>query len=98
MNNAVAKPVQNACRKPGHTKDPFETHCWLNDSLTNPYQVFAGIFAEAHVHDLRKLVKKLVSSASGAGVYKGKATGDMLLYMKLIRSLIKYKSGTCFKA
>ncbi len=89
MNNAVATPVQSACRKQGHTKDPFETHCWLNESLTNPYQVFAAIFAEAHVHDFRKLVKKLVSSASGAGVYKGESTGDVLLYMKLIRSLIK---------
>ncbi|GAB3420699.1 hypothetical protein [Niabella aquatica] len=72
-----------------HPKDPFETRCWLYQPVTDPYQVIAGFFAEAHVHDFRKLIKKLVSSASGAGVYKGESPGDVLLYMKMIRSFIK---------
>ena len=72
-----------------HHKDPFKTQCWLCECITDPYQVIAYCFAEAHVHHFRRLIKKLVSHACGAGVYKGYPPGDVLLYSKLIRSLIK---------
>ncbi|WP_460687430.1 hypothetical protein [Niabella aquatica] len=75
--------------KSKHPKDPFETQCWLYQPVTDPYQVIAGIFAEAQVHDFRKLVKKLVSHACNKSAYKGQPREDVLLYMKLIRSLIK---------
>ena len=41
------------------------------------------------MHHFRRLIKKLVCHASGAGVYKGHSPGDILLYSKIIRSLIK---------
>jgi len=72
-----------------HTKDPFNTRCWLSETITDPYQVLACLFFEAHVHDFRKLVKKLVHHAGGGGVYKRQSPADVLLYMKMIRSLIK---------
>lgn len=72
-----------------HVKDPFNTQCWLCKCITDPYQVIAHFFAEAHVHHFRRLNKKLVCHASGAGVYKEHPPGDVLIYSKLIRSLIK---------
>jgi hypothetical protein len=75
--------------KTKHHKDPFNTQCWLCEGITDPYQIIAHFFAEAHVHHFRRLIKKLVCHASGAGVYKGDSPGDVLLYSKLIRSLIK---------
>ena len=72
-----------------HSKDPFKTQCWLCECITDPYQVIASFFAEAHMHHFRRLIKKLVCHASGAGVYKGDPPGDILLYSKIIRSLIK---------
>ncbi len=70
-------------------KDPFKTRSWVSECLTDPYQVLAHFFAEAPVHEFRRLVKKLVSHAGGAGVHKGASPGDVLLYGRLIRSLIK---------
>ena len=75
--------------KTKHHKDPFNTQCWLCECITDPYQVIAHFFAEAHVYNFRRLIKKLVSHASGAGVYKEYPPGDVLIYSKLIRSLIK---------
>ena len=75
--------------KTKHHKDPFNTQCWLCECITDPYQVIAHFFAEAHVHRFRRLIKKLVCHASGAGVYKEYPPGDVLIYSKIIRSLIK---------
>jgi hypothetical protein len=75
--------------KTKHHKDPFTTQCWLCECITDPYQVIAHFFAEAYMHHFRRLIKKLVCRASGAGIYKGYPPGDILIYSKLIRSLIK---------
>jgi len=72
-----------------HSKDPFKTRSWVGEGITDPYQVLAHFFAEAPMHEFRRLVKKLVSHAGGAGVYKGASPGDVLLYGRLIRSLIR---------
>ena len=75
--------------KTKHHQDPFTTQCWLHECMTDPYQVIAHFFAEAHVYHFRRLIKKLVCHASGAGVYKEYPPGDVLIYSKIIRSLIK---------
>lgn len=38
-------------------KDRFDTHCWVNETVTDPYRVIAHLFFEAHVYDFRKLVE-----------------------------------------
>ncbi|GAB3418929.1 hypothetical protein [Niabella aquatica] len=70
-------------------KNPFDTYCWMHEYITDPYQVLGGLFAEAHVYEFSKLVKKLVHYAAGEPIYKSRLTGDVLLYTKMIRSLIK---------
>lgn len=75
--------------KTKNLKNPFDTRCWMYECVTDPYRVLSALFAEAHVHEFTKLVKKLVHYASVPGIYKSQPTGDVLLYTKMINSLIK---------
>jgi hypothetical protein len=75
------------------TKDVFETQCWLYDVITDPYQVFAEAFSTAGMDFLRRFIKKILHYAEVNEIYCQKSPCDVLLFMRVIRSLIKASDG-----
>lgn len=71
------------------TKDVFATRCWIYDVITDPYQVFAEAFSTAGVDFLRRFIKKILHYAEANEIYCQKSPCDVLLFMRIIRSLIK---------
>jgi hypothetical protein len=70
-------------------EDIFETECWLYHVITDPYQVFAEAFSTAGMHFLRRFIKKILHHAEANDIYREKSPCDVLLFMRVIRSLIK---------
>ncbi len=70
-------------------KDIFETQCWLNKVISDPYQVLANVFFSSGVQHLRSFVKEIMESAIDKNIYKTKSPADALLYKRYIASLIK---------
>lgn len=70
-------------------KDLFDTQCWLYDVITDPYQVFAEAFFNAGLDSLRRFIKKILHYAEANEMYREEPPCDVLLFMKIIRSLIK---------
>ena len=70
-------------------KDIFETRCWLYDVIIDPYQVFAEAFSAAGMDFLRRFIKKILHYAEANEIYCQKSPCDVLLFMRVIRSLIK---------
>lgn len=71
------------------TQDVFDTRCWLYDIVTDPYQVFAEVFSTAVIGSFRRFIKKILHYAEVNEIYREKSPCDVLLFMKIIRSLIK---------
>jgi hypothetical protein len=70
-------------------EDVFETECWLYNVITDPYQVFAEAFSTAGMDFLRRFIKKILHYAEANEIYREKSPCDVLLFMRVIRSLIK---------
>lgn len=70
-------------------KDVFDTQCWYYKVITDPYQVFAEAFSHSEMPHFRIVIKKILYYAEAEQIYKEKSPCDVLLYMKVIRSLIK---------
>ena len=70
-------------------KDIFDTRCWLYQVHTDPYQVFAEAFSTAGMDFLRRFIKKILHYAEANEIYCQKSPCDVLLFMRVIRSLIK---------
>ncbi len=70
-------------------KDPFDTQCWCYRVITDPYQVCAEAFSHSELPQFRSVIKKILHYAEVDKIYKAKSPCDGLLYMKIIRSLIK---------
>jgi len=70
-------------------KDIFETECWFYNIITDPYQVFAEAFSAAGMDFLRRFIKKILHYAEANEIYCQKSPCDVLLFMRVIRSLIK---------
>jgi hypothetical protein len=70
-------------------KDIFETECWFYNIITDPYQVFAEAFSTAGMDFLRRFIKKILHYAEANEIYREKSPCDVLLFMRIIRSLIK---------
>jgi hypothetical protein len=71
------------------SKDVFETKCWLYNIISDPYQVFAEAFSTADMDFLRRFIKKILHYAEAGEMYSQKSPCDVLLFMRVIRSLIK---------
>jgi len=71
------------------SKDLFETECWLYKVISDPYQVFAEAFSTAGIDFLRSFIKKILHYAEANKIYREKSPCDVLLFMRVIRSLIK---------
>lgn len=71
------------------TNDEFETKCWLYVIINDPYQVFAEAFSTAEMDFLRSFTKKILSCAESEEIYRQKSPCDALLFMRVIRSLVK---------
>jgi hypothetical protein len=70
-------------------EDIFETECWLYKVNTDPYQVFAEAFSTAGMDFFRRFIKKILHYAEANEIYREKSPCDVLLFMRVIRSLIK---------
>jgi hypothetical protein len=70
-------------------EDIFETECWLYRVITDPYQVFAEAFSMAAIAHLRSFIKKVLHYAEVNEIYRQESPCDILLFMRVIRSLIK---------
>ena len=57
--------------------------------ITDPYQVFAEAFSTAGMDFLRRFIKKILHYAEANEIYCQKSPCDVLLFMRVIRSLIK---------
>ena len=71
------------------SKDEFDTQCWNYSEISDPYQVFAEAFAHSEMFHFRSMIKKILHYAEADEIYKKKSPCDVLLYMKIIRSVIK---------
>jgi hypothetical protein len=71
------------------TKDVFETHCWLYDVVSDPYQIFAEVFSTAGMDFLRRFIKKISHYAEANEICWQKSPSNVLFFMRVIRSLIK---------
>lgn len=71
------------------SKDVFETKCWSYHVITDPYQVFAEVFSSADMDFFRRLIKKIMRYAESDEICRHKSPGDVLFYMRIIRSLVK---------
>ncbi|MGN6196701.1 MAG: hypothetical protein ACTHOB_17305 [Ginsengibacter sp.] len=70
-------------------KDIFDTQCWLYKVINDPYQVFAEAFSTAGLDSYRRFIKKILHYAEANEMYSEEPPCDVLLLMKIIRSLIK---------
>ena len=71
------------------SKDIFETQCWSYSIISDPYQVFAEVFFTADMDFLRRFIKKILHYAEADEIYGQKSPCDILLFMRIIRSVIK---------
>ena len=69
--------------------DEFDTQCWCNRVLADPYQVLAEVFSTCDMVHLRRFIRKMVQYSESNRVYKKDSPGEVLLDMRLIRSLIR---------
>src|SRR5665213_2576871 len=70
-------------------KDEFDMECWYRSIVADPYQVFAESFLHSEMYHFRSVIKKICHYAEAEELYKGQSPCDVLLYMKIIRSVIK---------
>ena len=63
--------------------------CWYRSIVADPYQVFAESFLHSEICHFRSVIKKIFHYAEADKLYKDKSPCDVLLYMKIIRSIIK---------
>lgn len=70
------------------SKDRFETRCWCYSIVSDPYQVMAEAFSTADMSPLRSFIKKALHYSEAQEVYPEKSPCDILLYMRVVRSLI----------
>ena len=70
-------------------KDEFDMECWYRSIVADPYQVFAESFLHSEICHFRSVIKKIFHYAEADKLYKDKSPCDVLLYMKIIRSVIK---------
>ena len=71
------------------SKDVFETESWLSNINCDPYQVLAEAFSTAGMDFLRSFIKKILHYAEANEIYRQKSPCDVLLFMRIIRSIIK---------
>jgi hypothetical protein len=69
--------------------DEFDTQCWVNEIITDPYQVIAESFFCSGFYNLKSTIKKLMEYCISPKMYKDKPAADVLLYMRIIHSVIK---------
>ncbi len=71
------------------SKDVFDTKSWCYNIVTDPYQVMAEAFSTAGMHHLRSFIKKILHYSEAQEVYPENSPCNVLLYMRVVRSLVK---------
>ncbi|MDE3185665.1 MAG: hypothetical protein KGM16_19815 [Bacteroidota bacterium] len=71
------------------SKDKFDTECWANDNIRDPYQVIAELFSASDMFHLNNTIKKLMECCISPKMYQCKPPADVLLYSRIIHSAIK---------
>ena len=70
-------------------KDEFETQCWCNRIVADPYQVLSEAFTTSDMVQLRRFIRMMLQYSESNRVYKKDSPGEVLINMRLIRSLIR---------
>lgn len=70
-------------------KDPFDAACWCREGITDPRQVLAEAFCTSDIETLRREIKQTISYAQADKLYKDHSPCDVLLDMKIVRSVLK---------
>lgn len=81
--------IRTIMKKKKKSKDKFDTECWLNNIITDPYQVFAELFTSSECFYLRYFIRKLIKFATVPKIYSEKPPADVILYKRMINSTIK---------
>jgi hypothetical protein len=75
--------------KEKENNDIFETRSWCYSVVKDPYQVMAEAFSLAGLPDIRFFIKKVIHYSGAKKIFPGEPPCDVLLYMRLVKSLIK---------
>lgn len=76
-------------KKQKSSKDAFDTVCWHYSIIADPYQVFAEAFSFSEMCSFLRMIKKILHYSAEDVIYRDDSPSHVLLYMKIIRSLIK---------
>jgi hypothetical protein len=71
-----------------HQEDKFETRDWLNEIITDPYQVIAEFYSTDDVASYRKMIKGVLTVCSTKQVYECCDPGVLYSYFKRLKSII----------
>lgn len=70
-------------------EDIFDTQCWLNDIMTDPYKLIGELFTNSECWHLRIVIKRLLQYTISPEIYTDKPPCDVILYMRMINSTIR---------
>ncbi|HEU5053486.1 MAG TPA: hypothetical protein VFT78_10245 [Hanamia sp.] len=70
-------------------EDPFATRCWYYDIIIDPMQVLAAVYVHAELYYYLKMIRKVLQYADAEKLFKKSSPCDVILYMKIICSLIR---------
>ena len=70
-------------------EDEFETRCWMSKIISDPYKVIEELFSSSECFHLRGVIRKLIQCATSSKVYSDKPPADVILYLRMVSSIIK---------
>ena len=70
-------------------EDIFDTQCWMNGIITDPYKVIAELFSSSECYHLRSVILKLIQCTPLPKIYSDKPPVDVILYMRMVSSTIR---------
>lgn len=70
-------------------EDIFDTKCWMNEIIIDPYQLIAELFSSSECWHLRGVIKRLLQYTISPEIYTDKPPCDVILYMQMINSTIR---------
>lgn len=70
-------------------EDIFDTKCWMNDIIADPYQLIAELFSSSECWHLRGVIKRFLQYTISTEIYTDKPPCDVILYMRMISSTIR---------
>jgi len=70
-------------------EDFFDTQCWMNEILIDPYKVIAELFSSSECYHLRVVIRKMIQCTTSSKIYSDKPPADVILYLRMVSSIIR---------